>query len=387
VLTLAVYWSVVPQRGKPYFLIGAGIVFYAWAVPAYLALIASLGVLTYVAARVLTQPHIAPGLRRLTFVLAVAGVVAVLLFFKYAKFITLTFDAVARAQLFPAPQIIVPLAISFFTFEFVHVLVDAYIGKIKRIEPLEFAVFSMFFPTLVAGPIKRYESFAPQVRALVPLPRGTAALHLYRIAIGLIKKLVLADSARTLAQPLVAPGAPYHALDYWVAWLAYTAQIYFDFTAYSDIAIGVAGLLGFAIPENFERPYWAPNISAFWRRWHISLSAWIRDYVFIPLGGSRRSPLIVSANLLVAMAIAGLWHGAAWTFVVWGLWHGGGLVLHRAWTTRIVPKVPALRRGGFFLGAVSTSTTFAFVSVGWLLFAATSFSNAGRVLHGLFRMG
>lgn len=383
-LTLTVYWTVVPQRAKPYFLIGAGIIFYAWTVPAYLALIASLGVLTFVAARVLTRPHVAAGLRTLTFVLAIAGVIAVLLFFKYAKFITLTVDAVARAQLFPAPQIVVPLAISFFTFEFVHVLVDAYIGKIKHIEPLGFAVFSVFFPTLVAGPIKRYESFAPQVRALVPLQRGTAALHLYRIAVGLIKKLVLADSARTLAQPLVTPGTPYHALDYWVAWLGYTAQIYFDFTAYSDIAIGVAGLLGFAIPENFERPYWAPNISAFWRRWHISLSAWIRDYVFIPLGGSRRSPLIVSANLLVAMAVAGLWHGAAWTFVVWGLWHGSGLVLHRLWITRIVPKMPALQRGGFFLGAVSTATTFAFVSLGWLLFAATSFSNTGRVLHGLF---
>ena len=383
-IVLPAYWLFVPQRWKPYYLVAAGTVFYACSVPAYLLLIFALAIITYGASRVLTAPRTPPGTRKLVFTLAVVAIVAVLGFFKYMKLLAATVDVIARHNVLPAPQIVVPLAISFFTFEFVHVLVDAYQGKLKSVDALDFAVFAMFFPTLVAGPIKRYESFAPQVLAIVPLERNELALNVYRIGIGLVKKIVLADSFSLLTQPILTPGAPYGRLDYWIAAVAYAGKIYFDFTGYSDIAIGIAGLLGLKIPENFDRPYWAPNIGSFWRRWHMSLSSWIRDYIFIPLGGSRRPPAVVLLNLFVAMGIAGLWHGAAWTFVVWGLWHGLGLAVHRVWSKFVVPAVPMLRAGGPAVVAISIVATFAFVDAGWILFAATSFPNAARVYQGLF---
>jgi alginate O-acetyltransferase complex protein AlgI len=383
-IVLPLYWLAVPKRWKPHFLVVAGTIFYACSVPAYLALIFALALITYGAARVLVATDRGPNARRLVFTLAVVAIVAVLGFFKYSKLLAATVDAIARHHILPAPQVVVPLAISFFTFEFVHVLVDAYQRKLKAIDPLEFAVFAMFFPTLVAGPIKRYESFAPQVRAIGPLTRDELALNAYRIGLGLFKKIVLADSLSVFTQPILTPGAPYGRADYWIAALAYAGKIYFDFTGYSDIAIGIAGLLGLEIPENFDRPYWAPNIAAFWRRWHMSLSSWIRDYIFIPLGGSRRPPAVVVVNLFVAMAVAGLWHGAAWTFVVWGLWHGLGLAVHRVWSMTVVPTVPLLSAGGRAVTALSIVATFAFVDAGWILFAATSFPGAATVYRGLF---
>jgi alginate O-acetyltransferase complex protein AlgI len=381
-VVLTTYWTVVPQRAKPVFLITAGAIFYAYAVPAYLVLIVCLGAVTYGIAGRIAAARGRPRRKQLWFVAGVVLIAGVLAFFKYSKFFALTVDQVAGHTIVPIPSIVVPLAISFFTFEFVHVLADVYIEKIDRLDLLDFAVFTMFFPTLVAGPIKRYQSFAPQVRHVVDLLPAAITLNLYRIAMGLAKKFIIADSMTTLTRPLVMPdGDPFGRLDYVVAIFAYTAKIYFDFTGYSDIAIGVAGLLGFAIPENFDRPYWAANISAFWRRWHMSLSSWIRDYVFIPLGGSRRPPLIAALNLFLAMALAGLWHGAAWTFVAWGLWHGLGLAIHRLWSQAIVPRIDWLARGGAAIAAVSTVTTFAFVVLGWVLFAAPSFAAAAVTLR------
>jgi alginate O-acetyltransferase complex protein AlgI len=384
IIVLPIYWLLVPQRWRPHYLVVAGSFFYACSVPAYLGLIFALAIVTYAALRVLTVPHVLPRTRKIVFVLALASIVVVLGFYKYTKLLAATLDTVARHNLLPQPQIVVPLAISFFTFEFVHVLVDAYQGDLKSVDALEFAVFAMFFPTLVAGPIKRYESFAPQVRAVAPLGRDALALNAYRIGLGLVKKIVLADSLSVLTQPIVTPGVPYARLDYGIAALAYAGKIYFDFTGYSDIAIGIAGLLGFQIPENFDRPYWAQNISAFWRRWHISLSSWIRDYIFIPLGGSHRSAPQVALNLFVAMAIAGLWHGAAWTFVAWGLWHGLGLAGQRVWSKFVVPSIPILAEGGSTVAVLSVISTFAFVDAGWILFAATSFGNVAKVFQGLF---
>ena len=381
-IVLTVYWTAVPQRRKPLFLIAAGCVFYAYAVPAYLALVLALGAVTYAIAARIGGARGRPRTKRAWFIAGVALIAGVLIVFKYSRFFAATVDQVAGHDIVPVPQLVVPLAISFFTFEFVHVLADVYLDKIERLDALDFAVFTMFFPTLVAGPIKRYQSFAPQVRHIAELAAPAVTLNLYRIGIGLAKKCIIADSMTVLTRPLTVPDAdPFGRLDVLVAILAYTAKIYFDFTGYSDIAIGVAGLLGFAIPENFDRPYWAANVSAFWRRWHMSLSAWIRDYVFIPLGGSRRPPLVAALNLFVAMALAGLWHGAAWTFVAWGLWHGLGLAVHRVWSQAVVHRIAWLARGGTAIAAVSTVATFAFVALGWVLFAAPSFQAAAATVR------
>ncbi len=384
-IALVIYWGLIPQRYRPHYLVAVGCIFYAWGVPAYLTLIVSLAVITFVIGRLMLRDGASLGRRKLLLTIGVVLITGVLVFFKYTKFFATTVNQVARHDILPIPQILVPLAISFFTFEFVHVLVDVYLGKIVELDGLDFATFAMFFPTLVAGPIKRYQSFAPQVRHIELPSDRELALNLYRIVIGLAKKLILADSATVLTGPLTAPGAfPYGRLDFWVAMLAYTVKIYFDFSGYSDIAIGVAGLLGLRIPENFDRPYWATNASVFWRRWHMSLSTWIRDYIFIPLGGSRRPPLITLLNLLVAMALAGLWHGAAWTFVIWGVWQGFGLMVHRIWSQFVVVHVRALARPNVAVHVLSVALTFAFVVVGWVLFAASSWNAAMIALHSAF---
>lgn len=374
----ALYWKVVPKRARSPFLAVAGIVFYAFSVPGYLAIIAALGAITFGAGTVMIRAHGTSRERSILFA-TVSLIALVLGIFKYSHFFALTVNQIAARNVLPLPNLVVPLAISFFTFEFVHVLVDVRAGKIRKLDPLDFATFTLFFPTLVAGPIKRYQSFVPQLHSEAVPSVGESLRNLYRIALGTFKKIVIADSLTLLTQPLLSTGEPYHRLDYWVAFFAYSGKIYFDFTGYSDIAIGVAGLLGFRIPENFDRPYRSTNIAAFWRRWHISLSTWIRDYIFIPLGGSRRPAPIVALNLFLAMTLAGLWHGAAWTFVVWGLWHGLGLVAHRVWAASVVPRVAWLRDGGSIVRMASVGLTYVFVCVGWVVFATTSLPQAFRV--------
>lgn len=382
-MTYVLYWFVCPVRRRPYLLMAAGLTFYAASIPVYLLLIVALAAVSYLDGRALLAVPIERTLQR-RWILA-AGLCAstgVLIFFKYSKLFASTFDGVCRGGCVHfLPDIIVPLAISFFTFEFVHVLVDVYLGKVRTLGLRDFALFALFFPTMVAGPIKRYQNFVPQIDLIRTFESLNFAAGTYRIVMGLAKKVVVADSMTPLVAPLIAPGAVYGPLDYWVGVLAYTVKIYFDFSGYSDIAIGAASLLGYDILENFDRPYRARNISQFWRRWHISFSSWIRDYLFIPLGGSRR-PGLTLLNLGIVMAISGLWHGAAWHFVVWGLWHGAGMAVHRVWGETVVPKVPALAHGHFW-HAASVATTFAFVSIGWVFFASPSIPTAMTVFANL----
>lgn len=383
-IVFVLYWYVVPRKWRAVFLMAAGLVFYSASIPAYLILILALGAVTYAIIRWLLalRPE-QKAARRLAMTTGVAASVGVLVLFKYSKLFAITFGSLCSggcAHLLP--NIIVPLAISFFTFEFVHVLVDVYIGKIKRVTLRDFWLFTLFFPTMVAGPIKRYQNFVPQIDKMLQrksLDGMLFATGLFRVLMGLAKKAIIADSMTPLTQPLLAPAAHFTAADYWIGALAYTAKIYFDFTGYSDIAIGVSLLLGFQILENFDRPYWSENISVFWRRWHMSLSSWIRDYIFIPLGGSRRGKLLTFANLAVVMALAGLWHGAAWHFVVWGLWHGVGLGLHRVWSVTVAARMSAALRESRILEALSVATTFLFVVFGWVLFASPSVQVAGIV--------
>lgn len=385
IATLLGYWTT-PRRFRPYTLVLCGAVFYAYSYPAYLLLIAGLGVLTFCCGRAIISSR-KRGLMaasRWWLTGAVLASVGVLFVYKYSHLFIESLRTLSHGKVsLDAPQLLIPLAISFFTFEFVHFIVDVYLGKIAGFTVAEFASFTMFYPTLVAGPIKRFQNFAPQLsveRTQTPL---FVAANVYRIILGLAKKSIIADSMTPLTQPLLAPGAPYHAGDYWVAMLAYTAKIYFDFTGYSDMAIGVSGLLGFQILENFDRPYWSENISVFWRRWHISLSSWIRDYIFIPLGGSRRGKLLTIANLSFVMAIAGLWHGASWHFVAWGLWHGCGLAVHRVWSLTVAKTHIILSAPPKIIMGLSVVSTFAFVAFGWILFASPSLGTALTAMRNM----
>ena len=288
--------------------------------------------------------------------------VAILVAFKYLTFATGAWNDLARATGLPAlrplDRVLLPLGVSFFTFEFIHFAADSYRGRIGRVPLREYAAFILFYPSMVAGPIKRIQDFLPKLRE-ARSSSALAAQGVTRILAGLAKKHVLADTLTLWSDRLNTDAVFAASRGQALLWLlAYAGKIYLDFSAYSDIAIGSGYLFGIRIPENFNWPYSSRDIAEFWRRWHISLSSWIRDYVYIPLGGSRAGEVRTSVNLLLAFAISGLWHGAAYNFVAWGLWHGVLLVCHRLWK----------RTGRSLPTAASIALTFGTVNIGWAFF-------------------
>ena len=294
--------------------------------------------------------------------LGIAQALLFLLVFKYWNFFTaLLFPH--RPNPFYLAGAFLPLGISFFTFEFIHYAVDRYRGTAPAAKLSHYLGFILFFPTMVAGPIKRYQDFLPKLAN----PSKAWALDWHigvtRILAGLAKKFVLADLMTAFTQHLNRPDIS--AASRWIlpVWLmAYGLQIYFDFSAYSDIAIGSARLFGIAVPENFDWPYLRTNISEFWRHWHMSLYRWLVDYVFIPLGGSRGTRPRVYLNVLITMFLSGLWHGAGLNFLVWGLWHGLLLVIHRFWCRWRGERNTGASR------SIAWALTFASVNLGWAFF-------------------
>ncbi len=341
-------------------------------------LIVTLGCLTYFAGRIKNSILIN---------LVIFCVALSLVFYKYTLFI---FSSLA--ELFPAlssipasewSPVVAPLAISFFVFEFIHYLVDVKDGNKPISSPLEFLIFASFFPTLVAGPIKRFEHFIPSLKhgvANAKLISLDTQVGFLRVIVGFCKKFV-SDMLTLYVAGTVPIFASYALIDRWLIFAAIAFKIYLDFSAYSDMAIGFSRMMGVKIQENFNWPYLARNIKEFWRRWHISLSSWIRDYLYIKMGGNRVSPLRHGFNLILVFVICGLWHGAAWNYVLWGAYHGVGLVFHQYFETFILNlkgKSFVLdfkqrnRKFSSFLGAinwgVSWVITMVFVWAGWLLF-------------------
>ncbi len=303
---------------------------------------------------------------RLCFV-GVAQSILLLIVFKYWNFLTgLVYGPPVANPLYWKGAFL-PLGISFFTFEFIHYAVDRYRGRTGEGRFGEYLAFILFFPTMVAGPIKRYQDFLPKLESP---SRDTATdwqRGVTRILSGLAKKFAVADVLTSMTNHLNYADisvAKRGILPVWL--LAYGIKIYVDFSAYSDIAIGSARLFGLKVPENFDWPYLRPNIAEFWKHWHISLSRWLTDYVYIPLGGSRRSPLRIYCNLLATMLVSGVWHGAGLNFLVWGLWHGVLLAIHRLWSKRreAKPPKPPTPAGAI----VSTVATFVMVNLGWAFF-------------------
>jgi len=317
--------------------------------------------------------------------LLIAGIAAnlvVLAIFKYANFFADSFAQLARLTGFASNKadlfhfdlhIILPLGISFFTFEFIHYLFEIYRGKKPIDSFVVFALFAAFFPTQIAGPIKRYPAFLEQMKADNKIKLSYFDDGIPLIVIGMAKKLLLADNLATFVQMGVSCPFNYSGVELWLFAYAFAFQIYFDFSGYTDIGRGSAMLFGYHIPINFNMPYIASNMSDFWRRWHVSLSTWLRDYLFIPLGGSRASHWMVNRNLFLTMALGGLWHGAAWNFVIWGIFHGLALIVHREfsiWKEATLPvknfldkKVIAACYHYF-----SLFLTFQTVCIGWVFF-------------------
>ncbi|TMD96866.1 MAG: MBOAT family protein [Chloroflexi bacterium] len=382
---LALSW-LVPAFGTRWKLLVllSSYVFYAWWDWRFCGLLAASTALNQAAAEAIARSRTA-ATRRTLLVLAIAAGLATLGFFKYAGFFASSLaNALGHLGLgapLPLLQVVLPVGISFFTFQAISYVVDVYRGTTEPASRLDFAVYLAFFPHVVAGPIVRAREFIPQLRRSAAEPRLDGGRAISLILGGLFKKVVLAGFLSTaVVDPVFgAPGA-HSRVEVLAAVYGYAVQIWADFSGYTDIAIGCALLLGIRFPANFDAPYAATSLQDFWRRWHMTLSRWLRDYLYIPLGGSRGSSLLTARNLMLTMLLGGLWHGAAWTFVVWGGIHGGFLVAER----RLRRGRPRVETG--VNRALARLLTFHVVCLAWIFFradsVATAFSLLGRLVTG-----
>lgn len=322
--------------------------------------------------------------RRRALAVAIAFNLGVLAFFKYFNFFADTLAALLGLD--PAGialRVLLPVGVSFFTFEGIAYAVDVYRRDLAaRRSALDFALFISFFPHLVAGPIIRPVDFFPQVGRPLLLSSEDARWGLREILKGLFKKVALSNYFAPIADAYFGNGQWQGAdVPAWLGVLAFSMQIYFDFSGYTDIARGCARLLGFRFPPNFERPYLSADISEFWRRWHISLSKWLRDYLYIPLGGNRHGEGRTFVNLVIVMGLGGLWHGASWNFAAWGLYHGGLLIGHRLWRKSVGASGVAGIVDHRALQPLWILCTFALVTIGWIPFRAPDFATTWSVLR------
>lgn len=344
------------------FLGAASIFFYGWWDPRYLALLGiSIAWNWVVGERLMDQPN------KLILKVGIAVNLALLGYFKYANFFV-NVAANATGIDITLQEVVLPLGISFFTFTQIAFLVDAYKGKVKQKGLLNYILFVTFFPHLIAGPVLHHSEMMPQFdriqgKAIQP---EMIANGLYLLLFGLFKKLIIADNLAKYVDPAFSNVGVLQIMDAWTAAVGYTLQLYFDFSAYSEMAMGLGMLFGVILPTNFNSPYKASNLADFWKRWHMTLSRFLRDYLYIPLGGNRMGYGRMLAALWITMLLGGLWHGAGWQFIVWGLMHGTMLVVHRLWTRTSI-------RLSEWTGRI---LTFIYVMMAWVMFRANSVGDA-----------
>ena len=367
-------------------LVAVSLFFYGWWNPAYLALIVLSMVFNFhVGQHLVTRPS------RIVMALGVGANLASIAYFKYASFLAANIEQVSGIEI-GFGTVVLPLAISFFTFQQIAYLVDAYRGELRAESFLSYALFVTFFPQLIAGPIVHHSEMLPQFdrRETYRPDPDNLALGLSIFSLGLFKKVILADNVATYATPVFDAAAGGYAPTLFEAWggaLAYTLQVYFDFSGYSDMAIGLGWMFSIRLPINFDSPYKAVSIVDFWRRWHITLSRFLRDYLYIALGGSRRGVPRRYVNLLLTMVLGGLWHGAGWTYICWGALHGLYLVINHAWhglRWRLGHDLARSTGGGRI---AARSFTFLALVVSMVVFRADSLAAAGRVLAGMAGAG
>ncbi|QKI88895.1 MBOAT family O-acyltransferase [Thiomicrorhabdus xiamenensis] len=365
------------------------LVFYGYWNPVYLTLLIPQMLFNFAVATAIFERRIAqPSLAKILLIVGITVNLSLLGYFKYANFFVDNLNELTGVDIIIA-TIVLPLGISFITFQKIAFLVDTYQGKLQQINLLDFSLFVTFFPQLIAGPIVHHSEMMPQFYSKGKILDTTLAMGVTIFAIGLAKKVLLADTAALYASPLfdsAANGTTLDMLSAWTAALAYTVQLYFDFSAYSDMAIGIALMFGIHLPMNFASPYKATSIVDFWRRWHMTLSRFLRDYLYIPLGGNRNGKARRLLNLMVTMLLGGLWHGAGWTFVVWGALHGIYLVINHSWH-QIRSKLPFMPKSvGFLEIRLGHLITFLAVVVAWVFFRAADIGTALSILHSMAGM-
>jgi alginate O-acetyltransferase complex protein AlgI len=366
-LFLGAYFLTPSIRAKNLLTLASSLLFYGWGEPWFvLVLLASIAFNTLAALVIGARTGRA---RTVALTTAVTANLLLLATFKYADFLAANLDILLHPLGIAVnlPRIPLPLGISFFTFHSLSYVIDVYRGRFRaNPDPVQVALYIALFPQLVAGPIVRYKTVARQLRARRhTLSDASAGTRIF--IIGLAQKVLIADPLAQLVE-VVFDHTPHPSMtEAWIGLLAYTIQIYFDFAGYSNMAIGLGIVLGFTFPRNFRLPYTSLSITEFWRRWHMSLSAWLRDYLYIPLGGNRAGTLRTYRNLLTVFLLCGLWHGANWTFVLWGAWHGSFLVLERLRLGRILGNLPPPARW-FYATLV--------VMGGWVLFRSRTLTEA-----------
>jgi alginate O-acetyltransferase complex protein AlgI len=362
----------------------ASFFFYAYWHPSYVVLLTASVVLNFAAGRKLAELHRAADARtRPLLIAAVAGNLAALAYFKYTNFVVDNAAALVGID-FAIAAIVLPIGISFYTFQQIAYLVDAAHGRHGRGSFLDYCLFVSFFPQLIAGPIVHHGEVLRQFASPLVYRRDPTniAAGITFFVIGLFKKVVIADTMAGFSTPVfvaAAQGAQPTLIESWGAAFAYTLQLYFDFSGYSDMAIGLGLLFNIRLPVNFNSPYKATSIVDFWRRWHVTLSRFLRDYLYVALGGNRRGPRRRYVNIFLTMLLGGIWHGAGWTFAVWGALHGAYLVINHFWRA----WRPKRENAGFAARCLAWTATFLAVVVGWVVFRAESLDSAWTMLRGM----
>jgi alginate O-acetyltransferase complex protein AlgI len=396
------FWLLPHRFRGPLLLVGSYYFYMSW-IPIYGVLLFTLTLANYFIGRLIYSrcQSEQTGQAKAALTAGIIVNLATLSYFKYTDFTINSWNNAVSAIApylafhpaslsFPLQHVLLPLGISFFVFEFIHYITDIYKGGKPIGNFVNFSLFAAFFPSQIAGPIKRYQDFIKQLE----IPRVFAAAKFEQGIVlllqGLFKKVALADNLSPIVSQGFAHATALGGAEAWMAALAFAIQIYCDFSGYTDMGRGSALLMGFDLPDNFNWPYISKSLTEFWKRWHISLSSWLRDYLYIPLGGSKCSTARRHFNLLVTMLLGGLWHGASWHFVVWGAFHGLGLIVNHSYDSLLKQNSNALTKSlitfhqtkvGTILSVVAT---FAFVLVGWVLFRAETMADALAVLHGMF---
>ncbi len=376
-LTLLLYY-LVPFRMKNYVMLAASLIFYAWGEPVYIILMILSIILNYFCGQDIYEKRDNARAMKMSLMFGVVMNLLILGFFKYYGLLMDTVNAILPIDI-PYRVLALPIGISFYTFQAMSYLIDVYRKEVKPQENiLYFALYISMFPQLIAGPIVRYIDIEEQLkeRSINPNKFGEGAMYFIR---GLAKKVVLANTFGAVYEQVAAMQmGSFSTLTAWVGAIAYAFQIYFDFGGYSDMAIGLGKMFGFEFLPNFNYPYIAKSITDFWRRWHISLSTWFREYVYIPLGGNRCTPSRHILNLLIVWMLTGLWHGAQWNFMFWGLYYGVILILEKYLWGNKIEKLPS---------AVQHIYAFVLVLFGWVFFFSPTLGYAGQYLKVMFGIG
>jgi alginate O-acetyltransferase complex protein AlgI len=370
VLILFYVIGIFHEKASRFFLVLSSLFFYGYWNISYIPIIIGSIAFNYFIANLLQSSK-----EKIVLIFGISINLLLLGYFKYTDFFIENLNLIFSEEI-PLLYITLPLAISFFTFQQISFLVDSYKGEIKETNFLNYSLFVSFFPQLIAGPIVHYKQIMPQLlnKSNHSLNYHNIALGLFLFSIGLFKKVVIADTISINVNNGFDIATELTFIDAWITSLSYTLQLYFDFSGYMDMAMGLAIMFNIRLPINFNSPYKAKNIQDFWRRWHITLSNFLREYIYIPLGGNRKKEFRVWGNILITFLLGGIWHGAGWTFMLWGFLHGFALVVYRIW------QKTNIKLNSFF----SWFLTFNFINLTWVFFRAENLDDAMKVIKGMF---